>query len=221
MLTDWVAGECKYKNIDAKGDQLRDRKDKDGITRFGYRNIGGTTLGMGFEIVDELEAIADLGIDVQGYSEINKPWSNNNKWEFDTMMEMLFNRSRAVYSAMKADYDTNYQPGGNLLTVNGDTVGRIKNSGSDPMGRFCWFTLRGGRDEGILVVTAYRVCHERSDNPGPYTAYTQQYTALREAGVKDPNPRKQVLKDLTALIDEKKKEGFLDCDGRQWGLQLH
>jgi len=198
----------KYKNIEPHGDPFVWRKDNDGITRFGYRNIGGTTLGQGFEVVDELEAIAELGIDVQGYSEINKPWSSSNKWQYDAMMDILFTNSQTVYSAMKADHDTNYQPGGNLLTVNGDTTGRINDRGGDPLGRFCWFTLRGKRDEGIIVITAYRVCHEKSDNPGPYTAFSQQYSALRESGVKDPNPRKQVLQDLTTLIDQKRKEGY-------------
>ena len=95
-----------------------------------------------------------------------------------------------------------------MLTVNGTAEGRIQAQGSDSMGRFCWYTLRGGRDEGVLVITAYRVCQEPSDNPGPLTAFSQQYTALREAGVEKPNPRKQILKDMLDLINEKRLQGF-------------
>lgn len=68
--------------------------------------------------------------------------------------------------------------------------------------------MQGGWDEGILVITAYRVCHTASDNPGPNTAYTQQYTAMREEGIKKPNPRRQIFTDLIKFIDEKCLEGY-------------
>ena len=197
-----------FKNIDPAGDPLIDRREGDGIMRAGYMNLKGSTIGGGFEVVDEIEAVRDLGMDIQGYSEINKPWNKENKVEFDMMMDIMFKESNTIYSSSRSDYDIRYLPGGNLLTVNGSITGRVKNRGSDPWGRFCWYTLQGERDEGILVVTAYRVSQESSDEPGPWTAYTQQHIAMREAGIVNPNPRKQVLKDILKLIDEKRTEGF-------------
>ena len=47
-----------------------------------------------FEVVDEIEAVRKLGMDIQGYSEINKPWNKENKVEFDMMMDILFDQSR-------------------------------------------------------------------------------------------------------------------------------
>jgi hypothetical protein len=60
------------------------------------------------------------------------------------------------------------------------------------------------------VVCVYRVCQTKEDNPGIFTAYHQhqQYTGLRSIGIRDPNPRQQVLLDLIALIDEKRQEGY-------------
>ena len=200
--------ECIYKNIDPAGDSLPERYENDGITRTAFHNIAGSTIGQGFSVADEIEAIHNFGIDIAGYTEINKPWDSGNKHEFSLMMESIFEQSRSVFSASPADHDVSYQPGGCMLTVNGTAEGRIQAQGSDSMGRFCWYTLRGGRDEGVLVITAYRVCQEPSDNPGPLTAFSQQYTALREAGVEKPNPRKQILKDMLDLINEKRLQGF-------------
>ena len=76
------------------------------------------------------------------------------------------------------------------------------------MGRFCWQSLRGRRDKSILVVTGYCVCQEAWDHLRPFTAYTQQHTALPEEGVLNPNPRRQFLQDLEELIEEKRKEGY-------------
>jgi len=197
-----------YKNIEPAGDRLVRRREDDGILRVGYNNMGGISLGKGFQVIEEIESIAECGMDIQGYSEVNKPWTPGNKWVFDMMMSKVFDQHKTAYASSKADHDVRYLPGGNLLTVTGTVVGRYKSQGSDPWGRFSWVTLRGGRDEGVVVITAYRVCHEASDQPGPFTAYSQQYTAMREAGITNPNPRKQILKDLHALIEEKRREGF-------------
>jgi hypothetical protein len=170
------------------------RREKDGIHRMGYQNIRGTTLNGGLEIPAELDVMKELGIDTQGMSEINKPWSVGNKWRYEMMMDIMFRSSKSAYSSAPAAHDCQTLPGGNLLTLVGNGTGRAQKAEGDKWGRFCWQTMQGARDKGIIVITAYRVCQEASDNPGPYTAYTQQYTAMREAGVAKPNPKKQILK---------------------------
>ena len=76
-------GEYKSKNIKASGDPLQPREDDDGIFRVGYQNIHGTTLGQGLEIAEEIDVTREI-------AEINKPWSPNNKWEYNMMMDMVF-----------------------------------------------------------------------------------------------------------------------------------
>ena len=69
-------------------------------------------------------------------------------------------------------------------------------------------TLQGGRDEGILIVNAYRVAHKKSDNSGPNTAFTREYTSLRSKGMAEPEPRTEVLKEIKAIVEEKRAKGY-------------
>ena len=59
------------------------------------------------------------------------------------MMNAMFKNERTVCSVVKATYDYNYQPGGNLLIVVGNGTGRAQEMGSDKYGRFFWKTMRG------------------------------------------------------------------------------
>lgn len=52
--------------------------------------------------------------------------------------------------------------------------------GSNSLGRFCWFKLWGQRDEGVLLVMAYWVCHVLSDNPCPHAVYVSSGTGTEE-----------------------------------------
>ena len=133
-----------------------DRKDEDGLTWFAYHNVHTSTLGEGFEVAEEIDVIRDLGVDVQGFSEINKPWNTQNKAEYDLQMDIVFKNSQTVYSSMKSsDHKMKRQAGGNLLRVNGAAAGRVNDSGHGKWGRSSWFTMRGARDEGLLVITVY------------------------------------------------------------------
>jgi len=76
----------------------------------------------------------DLGIDVMGMAETNCPWNVRSRAEYDLFMNEVFRTSRTVYASAPTATTGNYQPGGNLLTVNGRTTGRITMSGTDPWG---------------------------------------------------------------------------------------
>ena len=215
-------------NIPATGDVLSP-KDQDTI-RIAFQNIHGTSDLRGWEVPSEIEAIEELDIDIMGMAETNRPWTRQQKALYDAYMQKRFRASRTLYTAAQGyDHSTNYQPGGNLLTVNGEVTGRIDGRGSDKWGRYCWYTFQGRRDEGVLVIVAYRVCQEKSNAPGPLTAYRQQYVAIREEGITNPNPRAQILNDLHDLITEKRTRGYrpmllIDANGdytkgRDSGLQ--
>ena len=199
----------RFTNIDPSGDPLRQKTPDDNFIRIAYQNIHGTSLGRDLNTPDEIDAMDELGIDIMGMSETNKPWTTANKSSYDMMMTTRFIQSITIYSsAPTTEINQRYQPGGTLLTVNGPTVGRIANRGTDPMGRFCWLTLRGKRDEGVLIISAYRVCQTKHDIPGAFTAFQQQYTALLEDGHTNPDPRKQLLTDITDLIAVHRPHGF-------------
>lgn len=200
-------GTSRYDNIEPSGDTLRERGESDNYIRIAFQNIRGITRNEDLPV--ELDAMHELGIDIMGMSETNCPWTPQSRTEYDLFMKEIFGPSRTIYSSAPATSDSNYQPGGTLLTIHGNSVGRIAASGTDPWGRFCWTQLRGRRDEGVVIISAYRVCQSQSTTTaGPYTAYQQQYTLMREAGIVAPDPRQQLLKDLTSLISSQRDAGF-------------
>jgi hypothetical protein len=175
-------------NIPPAGDQLRERHHNDGYTRFGFQNIRGSSIDSGLEIATEIDNMINLGTNIQGLSETNRPWTHTNKWKYNFMMESVFQQARTIYASSPTERLANYQPGGNLLSITGDNVGRISKTGQDPMGQFAWSTMRGKRDEGILVIVAYRICQDQNSKAGAFTAYQQQCTALRAREKKGLNP---------------------------------
>ena len=207
-LTDATfTGANTDKNIEAVGDTLQLKGSN--ILRIAFQNIHGVSDLRGHAVPSELEAMEELHIDVMGMAETNKPWTPRQRAIYDAYMQNIFHTSRTLYTAAKtADHTTNYQPGGNLLTVNGSVTSRIDGRGTDKWGRFGWYTFQGKRDEGVLVIVAYRVCQTGGTNTGPLTAYRQQYVALRGEGIINPNPRAQILNDLHALITEKRAQGY-------------
>ena len=78
-IDEWAREECTFTNIESAGDPMVTRRENDGIHRMGYQNIRGTTLNSGLEILEELDGMRELGIDTQGMSKINKPWSAGNR----------------------------------------------------------------------------------------------------------------------------------------------
>lgn len=177
----------KY-NIDAAGDNIGPKEN--GELRIAFQNIHGALDLQGWDIPSEIEVLEELDINIMGMAETNKPWSSKQKMLYNAYMGKRLRAARTIYTAApNRDYKT-YQPGGNLLTVNGEITARINGQGADTLGRFCWYTLAGKRDEGVNIIVAYRVCQEKYDNPGPFTAFQQQYVALQEARLKDPNLQK-------------------------------
>lgn len=106
------------------------------LLRFAFQNIHGATLQSGLSLPDEIEAMSTWNTDIMGMSETNRPWSPQQRAEYDYMTNLRFKSSRTLYTAAAApSYDTTSLPGGNLLTINGRTMGRISDSGSDEWGR--------------------------------------------------------------------------------------
>ena len=56
------------------GDLLVPRFEGGGITGLMYGNVNTSTQGQGFEVNDELDMINKLGVNIQGFSELNKPF---------------------------------------------------------------------------------------------------------------------------------------------------
>jgi hypothetical protein len=160
-------------NIEASGDAFEAKQD--GIIRIAFQNIHGTSDLRGLAVPSEVEAMDELEVDIMGMAETNKPWTNQQKSLYDTYLNKRFRAARTLYTAAPPqNHSIKYQPpGGNLLTATGEVTARIDGRGTDTMGRFCWYTFAGKRDEGIIVIVAYRVCQEKTNGPGPLTVFQQ------------------------------------------------
>ena len=110
---------------------MKEQTEDDGIIRYGYRNIRGSYLEHSLETATEINMMLELGTNVQGLSEINGPWTKENKSHYDHMMSSLFDNPRTVYSsAPSAIPSRRYQHGGTLLSLTGSVAGQIKSQGA-------------------------------------------------------------------------------------------
>ena len=111
-IDEWAGEECKFQNIKPAGDPMIARMKNDGIHRMGYQNTRGTTLNSGLEIPEDLDVMRELGIDMQGMSEINKPWSAGNMWRYEMMTDIMFKNSKSSFSSAPAAHICKDQLGG-------------------------------------------------------------------------------------------------------------
>ena len=84
------ADNCRHTNIPPHGDALQQWRDGDGIIRMGFQNIIGTSLSAGLSTADEIDAMDELDVDVQGFVETNRPWNPGTKWRYSHMMKTRF-----------------------------------------------------------------------------------------------------------------------------------
>ena len=63
------ADKCIHPNIPPFGDPLKPRREEDGIFRAGLQNVRGASKMRGLKIAHEIDAMDELGIDVQGFGE--------------------------------------------------------------------------------------------------------------------------------------------------------
>ena len=184
------------------GDKIEEKQRN--IIRLGFQNINGIK-GPLDQTLEILEEMGSKNIDILGTAETNINWTHKSKIKLQLAMKLRFGQGITVTSASPSTKE-GYQPGGTLLAVKGQTLGRITSKGSDAMGRFSWVRMQGKANTSVLIITAYRVC-KMGPNPGPFTAYSQQMKMLFNAGHLRPNPRKQILTDLSEMIQKQHMDG--------------
>ena len=87
VLNDWLGGhpinqQKTVANLPNYGDAMTDRFQGDEILRIALHNKRAN-LGDGKEVTEDVVMIKQLGIDIQGYCECNKPWTTGNKAKFE------------------------------------------------------------------------------------------------------------------------------------------
>ena len=112
----------------------------------------------------------------------------------------VWDHSKIVTSDSKLNASESYRkPGGTITAVTNNSVGRVIDTETDPLGRWSGIILGGKDQRKILILTAYQVS-QRTGAFGETTAYEQQRALLRQAGKENPNPRREFIKDLRKLL---------------------
>ena len=139
--------------------------------------------------------------DVQGYSEVNANFLNTKlRKSFRDMVNIVDREARSVWSTSLVPSKSDFKSGGSGIVTFGRVAPRIKESGTDRMGRWCYQVLEGkGRE--ILLVNVYQVCVQTAD--GKLTASQQQRIMLSEEN-READPRKYFKKDLIQLLRKHK-----------------
>ena len=189
--------------IPAFGDDIAQRTEGEVLAAFqnvnGLKELGGQ--------LNELQAMEELSINILGISETNYNATHDFRIALTKMIYQQLGVGAATTASHRSD-KAGYLPGGTSLIIQGPTTGRIKERIVDKMGRYSADLLEGKQGSGILCCSIYRVCQKKGAAAGPLTSYTRQFEELSERGIKNPDPRKQTLTDLTKLIQEHAPQGY-------------
>ena len=109
---------------------------------------------------------------------------------------------KIVHSSSTASVLNFTKPGGNMVGITGSLVGRVRDTITDPYGRWCGYTLIGRDNKEIMVLTAYNVSQYKNAKVGEDTLFNQQIALYKLNNIREPDPKKQFIEDLTVLITE-------------------
>lgn len=89
-----------------------------------------------------------------------------------------------------------------MTSVLGDTVARVKETGSDDLGRWTYIKLSGKDNKVITFITVYQVCKKSPTFAArdSCTAHSQQQSLLIQQNKKDPSPIKHFRLDLGKFL---------------------
>ena len=171
------------------------------VIRLYFQNVNGLRVSEnGLDITSAFYHMDNIRADVFGFAETKLDCQSQH-------VRSLLRRSKTKIwphacistSSSNIPWHSCTKPGGVLLGVTGPLVGRVKQTIDDDLGRWTGIELLGRDGHQLLILCAYQVC-QSSGRSGDTTAYSQQYSILRRRGSDSPNPRRQFVQDLKALL---------------------
>jgi hypothetical protein len=113
---------------------------------------------------------------------------------------------KIVHYSSTAPVLTFTKPGGNLVGITGSLVGRVRDTITDPYGRWCGYTLIGRDTKEIIIITAYNVSQYKNAKVGDDTLFNQQIALYKLHNIRDPDPKKIFIEDLSAMVKKARKD---------------
>jgi hypothetical protein len=113
---------------------------------------------------------------------------------------------KIIHSSSTAPVLNFTKPGGNMVGITGSLVGRVRDTITDLYGRWCGYTLIGRDNKEIMVLTAYNVSQYKNAKVGEDTLFNQQVAMYKLNTIREPDPKKIFINDLTELVMKARKE---------------
>jgi hypothetical protein len=121
-------------------------------------------------------------------------WKNNNA------------DCKIVHLSSTAPVLTFAKPEGKMVGITGALVGRVRDTITDPYGRWCGYTLIGRDTKEIMIITACNVSQYKNAKVGEDTLFNQQIALYKLKNIREPDPKKIFIDDLTALVKKARRE---------------
>ena len=117
---------------------------------------------------------------IMGLVETNINWNHHRNKRALTLLRKTFKQSILLNATSDEPSPAFHKQGGSTLALLGNVVGTISNKTIDTtgLGRWAYTVLNAKNHRKIVVITAYRFCHNSLPR-GHETVYSQQYRILR------------------------------------------
>jgi len=155
----------------------------------------------------------EVGVGAICLAETNVNWHHyQHSAALHRCLHRNWSSSRFQTSVPEEKFLGNYQPGGTTTVITDRWTSRVTKSGADPfgLGRWSYMVLGGKSNINICIITAYKVCNDKST--GPKTAYQQQKRHLaalfhQSNIIVSVDPFKQFVLDLQSWISSIQEDG--------------
>jgi hypothetical protein len=165
--------------------------------------------GIGSDV--EFKEIKQAGADIFTFNETHGDESNATarralRLPKQRMWRNIKEDCKIVHSSLVAPVLTFTKPGGNMVGITGSLVGRIRDTIMDPYGWWCGVTLIGRDNKEILIPMAYNVSQVVNAMVGDDTLFNQQIALYKLKNMREPDPKKLFIADLTILVQKARSE---------------
>jgi len=142
-------------------------------------------------------------VDYLGLVETNINWTNLSLYgKVRHVIKAYWPQTVIRPSSYTATHTASYQPGGTLSIVGNHWARHATTYENSGMGCCSEVRLSGRNNCTCTIITAYHVPNTTIQRAGPHTLYFQQWHHLSRTTNKPPQPRDQLLYDLSKHIAE-------------------
>jgi exonuclease III len=176
------------------------------LIRVYFQNVNGLWLqDSGVDILETFMQIKEVQADIFGIVETKLNCQNSTvQATLRRCQRQVWEHSKLFTCSSDEAWDRHLKPGGTMIGVSGPLVGRVKGYYNDRYGRWTQVELLGRSGRIVSVICAYQVVQEQGQH-GDQKAYSQQVRMMRLEGNLAPDPRRQFINDLKALVKSLKQ----------------